>query len=41
MQAYDESLRGANSRLVLSPNSEFFRFFADPSGKPPAAPTQQ
>ena len=27
MQAYEESLKGGHTRIVLSPNSEFFRYF--------------
>jgi membrane protease subunit HflC len=43
MQAYEASLRSNDTRLVLQPDSEFFRYFVDPSGKPresaaPAAP---
>ena len=33
MQAYEAGLRAGDTRMVLSPNSEFFRFFNDPSGK--------
>lgn len=32
MQAYDEALKGSHSRIMLSPNSEFFRYFNSPSG---------
>ncbi len=42
MQAYREALGSSNTTMVLSPNSEFFRFFANaagvPPGEPPAAP---
>jgi membrane protease subunit HflC len=45
MQAYEAGLRHTDTRMVLKPDSEFFRFFVDPSGKPrenaPAAPAQQ
>lgn len=34
MQAYEQSLKGSETRLVLSPDSEFFRFFNDPAGRP-------
>jgi membrane protease subunit HflC len=27
MQAYEEALKGGHTRIVLSPNSEFFRYF--------------
>lgn len=37
MQAYRESLGDANTSFVLSPDSEFFRYFSNPSeGLPPA-----
>lgn len=42
MQAYEESLKGGHTRMVLSPNSDFFRYFnggggkTGDSGKPPA-----
>lgn len=32
MQAYEEALRADDTTMVLSPNSEFFRFFGDLSG---------
>lgn len=32
MQAYAQGLASEDTRLVLSPNSDFFRFFRDPSG---------
>ncbi len=39
MQAYEAGLKSSDTRMVLSPNSEFFRFFGRPSGVPaPAAP---
>jgi membrane protease subunit HflC len=34
MQAYEAGLRSNDTRMVLKPDSEFFRFFVDPSGKP-------
>jgi membrane protease subunit HflC len=36
MQAYEAGLQPANTRLVLPPDSRFFRFFAGPSPAPPA-----
>jgi len=33
MQAYDRSLARSDTRLVLRPDSDFFRYFGDPSGK--------
>lgn len=38
MNAYGQALDGAGTTMVLSPESEFFRFFRDPSGGVPAAP---
>ena len=38
MQAYDSSLKGKGARFVVSPSSEFFRYFDHPSGKAPAKP---
>jgi membrane protease subunit HflC len=37
MQAYETGLTSSDTRLVLSPDSEFFRFFRLPSGSAPAA----
>ena len=38
MQAYEASLKAGDTRLVLKPDSNFFRYFGDPMGKarPPA-----
>ncbi len=33
MQAYEEALKGTHTRIVLSPTSEFFRYFNAPSGE--------
>jgi membrane protease subunit HflC len=42
MQAYESGLKGGDTRMVLSPKSDFFRFFGSPTGQPaapsPAAP---
>ncbi|MCJ8144693.1 protease modulator HflC [Ancylobacter sp. A5.8] len=43
MQAYEASMKGADTRMVLSPDSNFFRFFNDPGAPgtpltPPATP---
>jgi modulator of FtsH protease HflC len=38
MQAYEQSLRQGDTRMVISPNSEFFRFFGDASGRRNATP---
>ena len=37
MQAYVSSLRPDRTKLVLSPDSDFFRFFNDPAGRPGTA----
>jgi membrane protease subunit HflC len=34
MQAYENGLRSNDTRMLLKPDSDFFRFFNDPSGKP-------
>jgi membrane protease subunit HflC len=33
MQAYESGLRHNDTRMVLRPDSDFFKYFADPSGK--------
>ncbi len=38
MQAYETGLKSSDTRLLLSPDSEFFRFFRVPTGAAPAAP---
>ncbi len=40
MAAYREALQDSNTTLVLSPNSEFFRFFKDAEGSKKAASGQ-
>ena len=37
MKAYEDSLQAKDTRLLLSPDSEFFKYFADPNGKAPPA----
>src|SRR6187431_977938 len=37
MAAYETGLRSTDTRFLLRPDSEFFRFFANPSGHPPVA----
>jgi len=37
MTAYETGLKGADTRFLLKPESDFFRFFGGPSGKPGAA----
>jgi len=34
MQALETGLKHNDTRMLLKPDSEFFRFFVDPSGKP-------
>jgi modulator of FtsH protease HflC len=34
MQAYETAMRPGDTRMLLSPDSEFFRYFRNPSGKP-------
>ncbi len=45
MQAYEAGLGQNDTRMVLKPDSEFFRYFVDPSGRsassPPHQPAQQ
>jgi membrane protease subunit HflC len=46
MQAYEASIQKGDTRMLLRPDSEFFRFFVDPSGRQrepqgaPAGPRQ-
>ena len=37
MTAYENSLKHNDTRFLLRPDSEFFRFFANPAGQPQAA----
>jgi membrane protease subunit HflC len=37
MTAYENGLKSNDTRFLLRPDSEFFRFFANPAGHPPAA----
>jgi membrane protease subunit HflC len=34
MQAYEAGMRHTDTRMLLRPDSEFFRYFVDPTGKP-------
>ncbi|MGA2893648.1 MAG: protease modulator HflC [Xanthobacteraceae bacterium] len=36
MQAYEKSMLHSDTRMVLRPDSDFFRYFGDPLGKMPA-----
>jgi membrane protease subunit HflC len=38
MTAYENSMKSNDTRFLLRPDSEFFRYFASPTGKPAAAP---
>ncbi|MEO1207714.1 MAG: protease modulator HflC, partial [Pseudomonadota bacterium] len=33
MQAYEKGLSSSDTRLVISPNSQFFQYFGDASGQ--------
>ncbi len=37
MQAYEQSMKAGDTRMLLSPDSDFFRFFQNPSGVPTVA----
>jgi membrane protease subunit HflC len=41
MQAYENGLKSEDTRLMISPDSDFFKYFADPHGKAPATPAPQ
>jgi membrane protease subunit HflC len=36
MTAYENGLKSNDTRFLLKPDSDFFKFFGNPSGKPPA-----
>jgi modulator of FtsH protease HflC len=38
MAAYEQGLKGSDTRFLLRPDSEFFRFFGDANGKPKPPP---
>ena len=38
MQAYSQALQNSGTTMVLSPDSDFFRYFNDPMGAPKSAP---
>lgn len=40
MQAYEQSMKPGDTRMLLSPDSEFFRYFQHPGGAPPRNPLQ-
>jgi modulator of FtsH protease HflC len=39
MQAYENGLKSNDTRLLISPDSDFFKYFADPHGSTPSAKT--
>src|SRR3978361_1827889 len=39
MSAYENGLRSNDTRFLLRPDSDFFKFFSNSSGHPPVAPT--
>lgn len=39
MLAYQEGLSSSDTRLVITPDSDFFRFFNDPNGTAPRSPS--
>jgi membrane protease subunit HflC len=39
MQAYEKGLKSGETRLLISPDSDFFKYFSDPHGKSPASTT--
>jgi len=44
MQAYEQGIKAGDTRMLLSPDSEFFRYFTSPSGgatSTPQAPAQR
>jgi membrane protease subunit HflC len=41
MQAYESGLKANDTRMVLKPDSDFFKYFADPAGKGNAQPGAQ
>ena len=38
MTAYETALKSSDTRFLLRPESDFFKFFSNASGKPPVAP---
>ncbi|SDS86640.1 protease modulator HflC [Bradyrhizobium canariense] len=38
MTAYENGLKSSDTRFLLQPDSDFFRYFGNPSGKPQASP---
>lgn len=40
MQAYEKGLKSSDTRLLISPDSEFFKYFANSKGGPSTSPAQ-
>jgi membrane protease subunit HflC len=38
MTAYENGLKSSDTRFLLQPDSDFFKYFSNPSGKPQASP---
>lgn len=38
MQAYEKGLNAGDTRMVITPNTDFFKYFKDPQGAAPPAP---
>ncbi|MFA5949874.1 MAG: protease modulator HflC [Hyphomicrobium sp.] len=38
MQAYEQSIKPGDTKLIISPSSDFFKYFSDPSGGAPPKP---
>ncbi|MEL6423591.1 MAG: protease modulator HflC, partial [Pseudomonadota bacterium] len=36
MEAYEAGLKSNDTRLVINPNTDFFRYFGDPNGRAPS-----
>ena len=41
MTAYENGLKSSDTRFLLRPDSDFFKFFSNSSGHPPAAPARR
>jgi len=42
MQAYETGIKSADTRMLLTPDGEFFKYFTNPNGGPPAgSPTKR
>ena len=41
MQAYTEAIKPGDTRRLLTPDSEFFRYFQDPNGRAPSSSSQR